>query len=295
MHRIGGLMPAMTPDRRSLALLILAGCSTASTASPESVDAFAAIDGAADGPIVPEASPHLGLGIPIDTSPGDDLLVVHPQFAASYNRYLNEANWVSWRTRPSDFGPAPRYAGPFFPDPLLPSEVFHPDTDIYFGPGYDRGHMLRSEERTDTEAHNIETFVMTNVIPQTADLNRGVWFDFELHVQRTVQSTAHPKDAYVIAGPIFPAACRTHVARTAGDGCPDIGRDTNVGHRVAVPSSTFKIVAFVPAGTPFDPATATVTAVVMPNIDGIANDRWYTYRATVAEIEQLTGYDIPAL
>jgi endonuclease G len=248
-------------------------------------------------PTVPPApdSPHLQLGVPTDTSPDDDLLIIHDQFAVSYNRYLDAPNWVSYLTRPVDFGPAPRFAGPFYPDDALPAEWFHPDTNLFNGSGYDRGHMLRSEERTDTEAHNIETFVLTNVLPQRPDLNRGVWFDFELYVQHQVQAS-HEKDAYEIAGAIWPAACATHAPRIAGDGCPDVGAGSDPARHIAVPSATWKVVVFVTAGVPLEQATdAYVVAVLMPNISGIANDRWWTYRTTVAAIEQMSGYDIPRL
>jgi len=127
--------------RTHLALLLLVGCSTPPAGSRvDDVDAMSpSSDAEPDGtPIDPATSPHLTLGIPTDGSPADDLLLVHPQFAASYNRYLNEANWVSWRTRPSDFGPAPRYAGAFYPDTMLPAGMFRVDTDAYYGPGYDR-------------------------------------------------------------------------------------------------------------------------------------------------------------
>ncbi|HEY4183339.1 MAG TPA: DNA/RNA non-specific endonuclease [Kofleriaceae bacterium] len=275
-----------------LALPLLVACST-SSAVPET-DAMPPDVTSSDVPSDPLDSPHLALGIATDDTPADDLLLVHDQYVVSYNPILNEANWVSWRTRPQDFGPAPRFAGAFAEDTMLPTGMYRVDTSAYDGPGYDRGHMLRSEERTDTEAHNIETFVMTNVVPQTADLNRGVWFDFEQYVQYQVEGT-QPKDAYVIAGPVFPAACRTHQPRAAGDGCPDMGHDTDPEHRIALPTATFKIVAFMPAGAPFDAATATVAAVLMPNIDGVKYDHWYEYKSTVAEIEAATGYDIPAL
>ena len=268
-------------------LFLLVGCSASAPAGDSPPDARDDVDAPS-----PENSPHLALGVPVDDTPDDDHLIVHAQFAASYSRYRNGANWVSWRTRPADFGPAPRYEGAFYPDDLLPEGWFRPDTDNYNGPGYDRGHMLRSEERTDTEAHNIETFVMTNVLPQTADLNRGVWFDYEQHVQYMVQRKQN--DAYVIAGGVWPAACG-HGPRAAGDGCPDFGRSSDPQRRLAVPSSYWKIVAFVPAGTAFDPATATIEAVLMPNIDGVYEHRWYTYKSTVAAIEAATGYDIPNL
>ena len=133
---------------------------------------------------------------------------------------------------------------------------------------------------------------MTNVLPQEADLNRGPWFDFELYVQRRVESFSAPMDAYEIAGPVWPAACAHHVPRAVGDGCRDAGHGADPTHHIAVPESTFKIVVLVPRGTALAAAAEPETiAVLMPNMPGILDVRWWTYRSSVVEIEQRTGYD----
>jgi endonuclease G len=258
-------------------------------------------DGPSDGELVPDVpppvdSPHLALGIPIDTSPADDQLVVHEQMALGYSRFLNVANWVSWRTRPEDFGPVERYQGDFYPDTLLPEDWFRADHSDMYGSGYDRGHMLRSKERTRNTGENFATFVMTNVIPQRADLNRGPWFDFELYVQRRVESTTRPRDAYVIAGAIWSPECSTHAPRVTGDGCRDVGRTSDPARRIAVPAATWKVVVFVDAGVPPLEATSPyIVAVLMPNVSGIDDVRWWEYRSTVAAIEGASGYDLPSL
>jgi hypothetical protein len=38
-----------------------------------------------------------------------------------------------------------------------------------------------------------------------------------------------------------------------------------------------------------------VEAVLMPNVDGVYEDRRFMYKSTVAAIEAATGYDIPKL
>ena len=241
-------------------------------------------------------SPQLALGIPIDGSPTDDHLVVHEQLALGYSRYLNAANWVSWRTRPEDFGPAERYPGHFYADEALPADWYHPEHADFYGAGYDRGHMLRSEERTRTGDENYTTFVMTNVLAQRADLNRGPWFDFELYIQHKIESTTQPRDAYVLAGAIWSAGCATHATRALGDGCTDVGQSSDPARRIAVPDATWKVVVFVDAGVPVrDAVDPYIVAVMMPNQSGIDADRWWTYRTTVADIERASGYDLPSL
>jgi DNA/RNA endonuclease G (NUC1) len=100
--------------------------------------------------------------------------------------------------------------------------------------------MVCFEERTRTEAANYATFIMTNVLPQRADLNRGPWFDFELYVQRRVQSSTRPRDAYILAGGVWSAPCATHAPRTAGDGCPSLGQSNDPTRRIEVPAATWR-------------------------------------------------------
>jgi endonuclease G len=280
--------------RLAVAVALLCACGGPNRADPTREDGDPG-DGTFVSTGIAPPSPHLALGVPSDTTPDDDALVMHDEFVAGYSRFLNASNWVSWRTRRADYGPADRFDGNFYADDTLPAEWYHPVHDDYTGSGFDRGHMVRSEERTRSDAANFATFVMTNVLAQRADLNRGVWFDFESYIQDKVEGSG--VDAYMLAGPYWPAACATHVARVAGDGCRDVGRETDPTHRIAVPESTWKIVVFVNAGQPIESATEEpyVLAVVMPNIEGISRDHWYEYRTPVAEIEAATGYDFTAL
>jgi endonuclease G len=282
--------------RHALLIIVLAGCTQRHTGETDPAgdgpDAGTPQDAADPDPL---HSVHLQLGVAADGSPVDDYLLVHAEFAESYNRYLNAPNWVSYRTTGSDFGPVERYEGDFYADTSLPADFVQLAHADMYGSGFDRGHMLRSEERTQTAERNFATFVMTNVLPQHADLNRGPWFDFELYVQRRVESASAPMDAYEIAGPVWPAECAHHVPRMVGDGCRDVGQGTDPAHHIAVPEATFKIVVFVPRGTALA-ATAEpeIVAVLMPNISGIKEVRWWTYRSNVEEIEQRTGYDFLA-
>jgi len=255
-------------------------------------------DGPSDGVLVGDmlgTSSQLGLGTPVRAG-ADDHVLVHPQLAAGYNRYLNASSWVSWRTRPEDFGPVDRFSGNFYADTSLPAGWYQTVHDDLTGSGYDRGHMLRSEERTRTSAENYATFVMTNVLPQRPDLNRGPWFDFELYVQDTIENTERPRDAYVVAGAVWPAACPTSAPRSLGDGCTDLGRGTDPTERIAVPEATWKVVVFVDAGVALaDASDAYVVGVVMPNENGISRADWEDYRTSVADVEQASGYDVPAV
>lgn len=223
-----------------------------------------------------DASIHLAMGIPTDDSPDDEYLMRKPQYALSYNSKRNGANWVSWELNEGWFGSAPRLKGKFLEDRELPAEFKRVSHDDYTNSGYDRGHMVRSEERTRSPEDNRTTFFMTNILPQYHDLNAGPWLRLEEHCQKL--ATREGRELFVMAGGVFPPGKR--VTET-------IGKD------VAVPKHFFKIVVVLqPGQTAADVQKSTqVIAVIMPNQTGISDDGWEKYRVSVDEIEKRTGYE----
>lgn len=226
----------------------------------------------------PQKAPsvHLELGTPKDGDPADDHLMIKPQYALSYNEKRNGASWVSWRLEAGDFGPAPRHKGKFLSDDTLPEGFYRVRHDDYSGSGYDRGHMVRSEERTRTPEDNKATFLMTNILPQTHDLNAGPWLRLEEYAQDLAQK--EKRTLHVVAGGIF------NKGRTPA----------TIGKEVAVPDSFFKAIVVLDRGQgALDVGEATrVIAVIMPNKEGILSEGWGKYRRTVDEIERRSGYDL---
>ena len=219
------------------------------------------------------ADHHLTLGIPTDADNSDDYILKRPQYVLSYNRYRNTANWVSWNLNAAWFGTTGRTQTRFSPDPDLPALFYRVTHDDYTGSGFDRGHIVRSEERTRTIEDNAATFYTTNILPQRPDLNQGVWNDFEKYCEELCKR--HNKELFVIAGGIFEKNYRV------------------IGKGVAVPKSTWKIVVVLERGQGVKDITANtrVIAVDMPNIDGIRYDKWQKYKTTVRTLENATGYN----
>lgn len=215
---------------------------------------------------------NITLGIPADQDSTDDFIIIRSQYVLGYNPNRNVANWVSWNLNSSWYGDVPRYSGNFITDTSLPdsfSKVKHSD---YTNSGYDRGHMVRSEERTRTVEDNKSTFLLTNILPQRPDLNRGVWLNLENYCEELCKK--ENKELFVIAGGIFHSVNR-------------------IKDLVAVPDSFFKIIVVLNRDESLQSITDTtkIIAVVMPNKNGIRNEPWRNYLTTVRRIEQSTGYD----
>ena len=213
------------------------------------------------------------MGIPTDGDDSDDYLIVKPQFALSYNKKLNDPNWVSSNLDAGYFGDVPRFSGQFMPDTSLPTGFYQVRHSDYTNSGYDRGHLVRSEERTKTAADNEATFLTVNLLPQYHDMNAGPWLRLEEYCQKLAQK--QNKELFVIAGGVF--APRPEV----------------IGKGVAVPLSTYKIVVVLDRNQSVEDVSETtrVIAVNMPNKTGIMREGWGQYRTTVAELEKLTRYN----
>jgi len=97
-------------------------------------------------------------------------LLEHPEYTLDFNDNLGEPNWVSWDLTTDDLGGSGR-ANNFIPDPTLPTTFYAVVTGDYTGSGYDRGHMCPSADRTKSTTANMQTFYLTNMVPQAANNN----------------------------------------------------------------------------------------------------------------------------
>jgi DNA/RNA endonuclease G (NUC1) len=223
-------------------------------------------------------------GEPADSDSSDDFIVRHEQFTASYNPNRGSPNWVSYDLDAAHFGAEDR-CDCFTMDPDLPASFPQITTNDYTGAGafagfgIDRGHMTRSFDRTTGSLDNARTYLFSNVVPQTADMNQGPWAMFENYLGDLARFDN--REVYVVTG----------VAGNAGT-------LKNEG-RVVIPASTWKVAVIMPRDSGLanvsDYRDLEVIAVNMPNIPGIRNDDWNSYRTTVDAVEALSGYDLLAL
>ena len=88
--------------------------------------------------------------------------------------------------------------------------------------GFDRGHMTPSGDMPDEQTQG-QTFSLANMVPQTAQLNRGIWARVESTVRRLAERDG---ELYLVTGP---ALHGTDIRSIGPDG-------------VLVPSSTWKAV-----------------------------------------------------
>lgn len=242
-------------------------------------------------------NPNLIFTAPKSADPKSEVIISRAEYVISYNRKFREMNWASWVVSPDSIGHSGR-SGKFMADDELENYLRQYNEHVvgpndYKGSCFDRGHQVPSGDRTSSEAVNKRVFYMSNMIPQTAHLNKGAWEGLESHIRERV--TAEHKKAYIIAGPIFDQ---------------EFG---NIGPNkdIKVPSKNFKIVVFLnPNETPSTVSEKSdIIAVVMPNdlssgkapnedkkelCDELARGPseiadWEKYQTTIKEVQKASG------
>ena len=124
----------------------------------------------------------------------------------------------------------------FYPDPRLRRGA-RAELSDYKSSGYDRGHLANAADQPDQESM-IQSFALSNMIPQDPFNNRKTWAKIESDVRKYARRASG--DVFVFSGPIFRGEQRT------------------IGHgHVWVPSHLFKLV--------FDSQTGRSWAYILAN------------------------------
>ncbi len=217
-------------------------------------------------------NPHLLLGNPSNAGlEPNNYLIEKPQYVLSYNRERGTANWVAWQLNQSWLGKVERQDD-FRPDATLPEDWYQVRPNDYRGSGYDRGHLTPSADRTDTIEDNSATFLMTNIVPQTPNNNRGAWRELEEYCRELVEEG---KELYIIAG--------VYGEREK------IGPD----RQITVPTYTWKVIVVLDepgAGLNNISENTRIIAVDVTNRVNTSSD-WENYQVSVDQLEAKTGYD----
>jgi endonuclease G len=109
------------------------------------------------------------------------------------------------------------------------------------------------------------TFVMTNMAPQSPELNQKAWAQLEMYCRHLVEDDN--KTLYIVCGPWG----RGGVGRN--------GPETSIGdeRKITVPSKCWKTVLVLDAGGKEDDvkkvnASTRIISVIMPNDDSVGQD-----------------------
>ncbi|MCM1311046.1 MAG: DNA/RNA non-specific endonuclease [Bacteroides sp.] len=189
-------------------------------------------------------------------------LLRYKGFTVSFNPKTHQPNWVGWELLASEVGGEhPR------------NQNFAPDTDVegcadprdYRHSGFDRGHMAPAGDmKWDADAMR-ESFLMTNICPQSGDLNRGAWNKLE---EKCRQRARRDSAVVIVCGPVFDKSGASMLIGSTG---------------VAVPKGFFKVVL-----SPYSNPPKAI-GFLMPN--GPVKGGMQACAVPVDSVESVTGID----
>ncbi|EKB47658.1 DNA/RNA non-specific endonuclease [Cecembia lonarensis] len=218
-------------------------------------------------------------GVPKNQNALDTLsILINHGYCVGFSTQYNQPLWVAYQVSKSrrdvDYE---RY--PFFVDDvrLKPENRIGTQT---FGNGFDLGHMAPNAaiNKQYSKLSQMETFLMSNICPQSANLNRGVWARLESEILNKYPNAGNrnsKKDhVWVVVGPVFSEN-------------PEYIRRSN-GVSVAIPEAFFCILVR-PKRYPYDsPGNSDYLAFIFPQ-DVESNQRLDTkFITSINEIERLT-------
>ena len=169
---------------------------------------------------IQQSSPHAALGDPVRR----EQFIRRAGYDVLYDGLRHNPIWVQYRVTPDDL--IPKVARPlhFSVDRMLPVAWRAYDID-YDHSGYDRGHMAPEADMRRNADVADSAMLLSNVCPQSPELNRNAWRDIEAVVRGLA---AECEETIVITGPVFSS---THCA---------IGLDSGI----VVPGAFWKAAAF---------------------------------------------------
>lgn len=204
-------------------------------------------------------------GPPVKKSPKapDDIIISEKgEFTIGYSNRLRHPVWCAYRIPEEAKFPIAKRPG-FKKDKAFKSS---PKAADYAKTGYDRGHMAPNYaimSRFGEEAQR-KTFLMSNVVPQTPELNRGIWREIE---HRSADLfTSKWGNVWVIVGAI-------------SEGC-----ETLSGTDIDVPTAFYQIIAVK--------SDSDIRAVAFLCNQEVPWKTWPRhYIVSIDELEERTGFD----
>lgn len=186
-------------------------------------------------------------------------VVRHKGYTLAYDERHEQARWVAYvLTRERLDGDVPRKGNDYFmPDSSV--MTFSALPGDYSHSGYSRGHLAPAADMKWSVQAMRESFLMSNISPQTSAFNDGVWHRAEKLVRRWAEEY---DSLYVVTGPVLE------------EGLPSIGHS----NRISVPRCFYKVV--------YDPNRKIGIALIIEHRN--SNNPLRSFAVTIDDAESAT-------
>ena len=189
-------------------------------------------------------------------------LIAHTGFTMSYNEDWLISNWVAYKMNAQRLETTVERHDNYIPDPAVKGRSA--DNSDYRGiQPYSRGHLVPSRDMRWSGESEQESSYLSNIAPQDADLNSGLWNRIEEYVRNNVRIWG---TVYICTGPIV-----------------EPGYTTVGANHVVVPQKFFKVLLRHNKNH-----WASIGFVVN---NEVCSGNMFNYAVSVDDVEALTGHD----
>ncbi|MFT5386161.1 MAG: endonuclease G [Saprospiraceae bacterium] len=201
--------------------------------------------------------------------PAADQILYNRHYVLGYSYYFRQAKWALEivDTESKDVEREDNFRS----DYRVP-EKFRADKDVYEYSGLDRGHLVASANKLETQIQNSETFLLSNMCPQIPSFNNGIWKRLETAV-RKLDSDEKVFETYVISGPMF---YFDQEVVMMGD------QDENISVTLPIPHAFFKSVL-----SERNTGTINMWSFIIPNKK--SDDDLKDFLVKTSKVEKLSG------
>ncbi|MBK2026787.1 DNA/RNA non-specific endonuclease [Allofrancisella guangzhouensis] len=190
-----------------------------------------------------------------------NLYLCRDGYVVGYNYQTKQASWVAFKLTKAKIANKHKRDDAFREDTDIPF-VYRAQLSDYKNSGYDRGHLASYASMDFSEKSAEQSFLLSNISPQKAGLNRQGWEALE--TDERIWANMYDS-IYVYIGPIYK---KQKIHKTIGD------------NKIAVPDYFFKII--------YVPSKNKTIAFVMPN-SRVEKKKVANYRTSIQDIENRTG------
>lgn len=155
-----------------------------------------------------------GLHWPFGLDQNADMILHKGDYVIGYDTTYRAPVWTVYRLTPEDLTGTAVRSNNFREDRVLPKRHRATLKD-YRGSGYDRGHSVPAADFKRSREAMSSTFLLSNMLPQTSELNRVRWGILEAQIRDSVLTgdTAYVLTVVTMFGPdsagtlIVPSLC----------------------------------------------------------------------------------------
>lgn len=184
-------------------------------------------------------------------------------YVVGYSYLTKQPVWVAFELTGKSVSKRIKRKDKFRPDPAIPIR-YQSELSDYKKSGYDRGHLASYASMDFDKESADQSFLLSNMSPQKAGLNRQGWAQLEKYVRFWAVSKG---EIYEYTGSIYK---NKKIHKTIGE------------NKVAVPDFYFKVI--------YAPKQKESIAFVMPNSKVNRKDV-AKYRVSIKDVENRTGLE----